>query len=57
MAALLRFVPVSQITLGSDYPYFPLDQVESLRQLGLSPSQIQAIESENAMRLIPRLNA
>jgi 6-methylsalicylate decarboxylase len=57
MAALLRFVPVSQITFGSDYPYFPLNQVESLRQLGLLPSQIQAIENDNAARLIPRLNA
>jgi predicted TIM-barrel fold metal-dependent hydrolase len=57
MAALLRLVPVSQLTFGSDYPYFPLNQLESLRQLGLLPSQIQAIESENAMRLIPRLNA
>jgi predicted TIM-barrel fold metal-dependent hydrolase len=37
MAALLRFVSVSQITFGSDYPYFPLDQVERLRQLGLLP--------------------
>jgi predicted TIM-barrel fold metal-dependent hydrolase len=57
MAALLRLVPVSQVTFGSDYPYFPLNQLESLRQLGLLPSQIQAIESDNAMRLIPRLNA
>jgi predicted TIM-barrel fold metal-dependent hydrolase len=57
MAALLRLVPVSQVTFGSDYPYFPLNQLESLRQLGLLPAQIQAIESENAIRLIPRLNA
>jgi len=57
MAALLRLVPVSQVTFGSDYPYFPLNQLESLRQLGLLPSQIQAIESDNAMRLMPRLNA
>lgn len=50
-------MPVSQVTFGSDYPYFPLNQLESLRQLGLLPSQIQAIESDNAIRLIPRLNA
>jgi predicted TIM-barrel fold metal-dependent hydrolase len=57
MAALLRLVPVSQVTFGSDYPYFRLNHLESLRQLGLLPSQIQAIESDNAIRLIPRLNA
>src|SRR5262249_41210787 len=27
MAALTKLVPISQITYGSDYPYFPLDQI------------------------------
>jgi 6-methylsalicylate decarboxylase len=30
MAALMKLVPVSQITYGSDYPYFPLDQITHL---------------------------
>jgi predicted TIM-barrel fold metal-dependent hydrolase len=57
MAALMKLVPVSQITYGSDYPYFPLDQITNLRQLGLTQEQLQDIESRNAMRLIPNLKS
>ena len=57
MAALLKLVPASQVTFGSDYPYFALDQLDGLRKLGLPPEEVQAIESGNARRLIPRLNA
>jgi predicted TIM-barrel fold metal-dependent hydrolase len=56
MAALLKLVPVSQITYGTDYPYFPLDQNVSLSQAELSPEDLKAIESLNAMRLLPRLH-
>jgi len=28
IAALMKLVPASQITYGSDYPYFPLDQIK-----------------------------
>jgi predicted TIM-barrel fold metal-dependent hydrolase len=55
MAALLKFVPVSQVTYGTDYPYFPLDQHVTLAQSGLSAADLQAIESGNAMRLVPKL--
>ena len=55
MAALLKLVPVSQVTYGSDYPYFGLDQMRDLEQLGLDNSDLKAIGSGNAMRLIPRL--
>lgn len=55
MAALRKLVPVSQITYGSDYPYFPLDQKKDLPKLGFSASDVQAIESGNATRLMPRL--
>jgi 6-methylsalicylate decarboxylase len=55
MAALLKLVPVSQITYGTDYPYFPTDQNEQLRKLDLSAADLQAIEHGNAARLIPRL--
>jgi predicted TIM-barrel fold metal-dependent hydrolase len=57
MAALTKLVPVSQITYGSDYPYFNHDQIASLRQLGFAAADLQAIESGNAMRLVPRLKA
>jgi predicted TIM-barrel fold metal-dependent hydrolase len=55
MAALLKLVPVSQITYGTDYPYFPLDQIAKLRELGLTADELQVISSGTAMRLMPRL--
>jgi 6-methylsalicylate decarboxylase len=57
MAALTTLVPFSQISYGTDYPYFPLDQINNLRKFGLKPSDLAAISSGNAERLIPRLNA
>ena len=57
VAALLKMAPASQVTYGSDYPYFPLDQIKELRQQGLAAADLQAIENGNAMRLIPRLKA
>jgi predicted TIM-barrel fold metal-dependent hydrolase len=57
MAALLKLVPASQVTFGSDYPYFRLDQFGELQQLGLTPADLQGIESGNALRLIPHLKA
>ena len=57
MAALQKLVPMSQITYGTDYPYFPLNQIDSLRQLGLPQADLDAIASGNAARLMPRLNA
>jgi 6-methylsalicylate decarboxylase len=56
MAALRTLVDTSQITYGSDYPYFQVaEQVQSLRSLGMSASDLRAIASGNALRLIPRL--
>jgi len=56
MAALMKLVPTSQITFGSDYPYFPLSQIEDIRKMGLPAADLAAIESGNATRLVPRLN-
>jgi 6-methylsalicylate decarboxylase len=55
MAALLKLVPSSQVTYGSDYPYFRLDQMRDLERLGLDASDLRAIGGANAMRLVPRL--
>jgi predicted TIM-barrel fold metal-dependent hydrolase len=57
MAALMKLVPMTQITYGTDYPYFPLDQIKALRSLIANPADIDAIQSGNAIRLIPRLKA
>ena len=55
IAALTKLVPASQITYGTDYPYFPTDQFENLKKLGLPATDLDAISHGNAMRLVPRL--
>jgi len=57
MAALLKLVPTSQVTYGTDYPYFPTTQIANLRALGLKDEELQAIGHGNAARLVPRLKA
>ena len=55
MAGLLKFVPVSQVLFGSDYPYFTLEQnVGGLAEIPLSQAERQAIARGNAARLLPR---
>ena len=55
MAALTKLVAPTQITYGTDYPYFSVGQFADLKQLGLSPADLDAIGSGNAIRLLPRL--
>jgi predicted TIM-barrel fold metal-dependent hydrolase len=56
IAALRNLVPVSQILLGSDYPYVPIgDTVDGMRSLGFSPEELDAIGRDNALRLLPTL--
>jgi hypothetical protein len=55
MTALMEFVPTTLITFGSDYPYFPLSQLETPRKMWLPFDDQQAIESGNAARPIPRV--
>jgi predicted TIM-barrel fold metal-dependent hydrolase len=56
--ALLRMVPVSQVMFGSDYPYREAaEAVEGLANYKFSAVDLRAIESENAIRVMPGLKA
>jgi predicted TIM-barrel fold metal-dependent hydrolase len=56
VAALTSLVPIGQILFGSDYPIFPISMTAGgLSRVGLSGADLQAIERDNAMRLLPRL--
>ena len=58
MAALLKYVPISQVLFGSDFPYVSVtENVSDLGKIELTPGDRKAIESDNAMRLIARLKA
>jgi 6-methylsalicylate decarboxylase len=58
MAALLAFVPASQVLFGSDFPYYTITQnVENFGKLELSAADRNAIDRGNAERLLPQLNA
>jgi predicted TIM-barrel fold metal-dependent hydrolase len=58
LASLIRLVPVSQIVFGTDYPYrTAADHVKGLTAYGFSPSDLMAIDRDNALRLLPRLKA
>jgi predicted TIM-barrel fold metal-dependent hydrolase len=55
MAAIRNVVPISQLLFGTDYPLRESDlQAEALQKL-FNPAELQAIEHDNALRLIPRL--
>lgn len=57
MTALRDIVPVSQILLGTDFPYRDSpDQVSGLVGDGVfSARELAAIQYDNVVRLIPRL--
>jgi len=58
MAALLKYVPISQVLFGTDYPYVSVtENVSDLGKVGLSAADLKAVERDNAMRLIARLRA
>jgi predicted TIM-barrel fold metal-dependent hydrolase len=57
MAALMNLVPTSQMLFGSDFPYVPAAvTANGLDHFGLSASDLQAVNHENAARLFPRLS-
>ncbi len=56
IAALTNLVPMSQIMLGSDYPYVPVGATnDGLNKLGLSAKDLRAIRRDNALKLLPGL--
>jgi len=56
MAALMKLVPASQMLFGSDFPYVPAAvTADGLDQFGLSRSDLEAVNRDNARRLFPRL--
>ena len=56
LAALFAFVPVSQVLLGSDYPFgTSTDGIAALEEFGMTPADLAAIYRGNALRLLPRL--
>ena len=56
LAALFTYVPVSQVLLGSDYPFgTSTDGIAGLDAFGLTQGDLAAIHRGNAERLIPRL--
>ncbi len=58
MAALLDYVPISQVMFGTDFPYVSVDEnVTGIHKCGLSNAQLAAISRDNAMRLMPRWRA
>jgi predicted TIM-barrel fold metal-dependent hydrolase len=58
IAALTSLVPIARILFGSDYPVFPISMTaDGLARVGLSGAELQAIERDNALALLPRLKA
>jgi predicted TIM-barrel fold metal-dependent hydrolase len=58
LAALFTYVPLSQVLLGSDYPFgSATDGIKGLEDFGLQQSDLEAIYRGNAQRLVPRLKA
>ena len=55
MASLTRFIPISQIVYGTDYPYRTgLEHTNGLAAI-FSGADLRAIERENALRILPRM--
>jgi predicted TIM-barrel fold metal-dependent hydrolase len=58
LAALLKFAPVSQVLFGTDYPYVSVEEnANDLMKTRLSSADLKSIETDNAIRLLPRLKS
>jgi predicted TIM-barrel fold metal-dependent hydrolase len=56
LAGLMEMVKISQVMFGSDYPFRKgIDAVEGEHNFTFTPDEIRAIDSENAIRVMPAL--
>lgn len=56
MAALLAFVPITNVLFGTDYPYLPAERgVQGMDSLGFDATDHARISRRNAIALLPRL--
>jgi predicted TIM-barrel fold metal-dependent hydrolase len=56
LASLTKLIPVSQIVFGTDFPYrTAAEHVKGLTDYGFSANDLQSIDRDNAVRLLPRL--
>jgi 6-methylsalicylate decarboxylase len=53
---LLKLVAISQVLYGTDFPFREGAEVnQGIADWGFSAADLRAIESENAVRLMPRV--
>ena len=58
IAALLKMVSISQVLYGTDYPFRNGAEINrGIADWGFAAAEQQAIERDNALRLLPRLRA
>src|SRR3954470_3471511 len=58
LAALLKLVPIAQVMYGSDYPYrLGVEAVDGVDAYPFTVAERRAIDSENAIRVMPNLKA
>jgi predicted TIM-barrel fold metal-dependent hydrolase len=56
LAALMQMVKISQVMFGSDYPFrLGTEAVDGVHNYKFTPDEIKAIDSENAIRVMPAL--
>jgi predicted TIM-barrel fold metal-dependent hydrolase len=56
LAALFAYVPMSQVLMGSDYPFSSIGlSVDGLTAMDLTQAEFDAIYRRNPERLMPRL--
>jgi predicted TIM-barrel fold metal-dependent hydrolase len=54
MAALLKYVPVSQVMFGTDYPYLTVTQNAEGLPKNVKGAALKAIQSGNAYKMFPK---